>query len=66
MVLDDVFLDKMLNKCLVRYFGDAETIPLTKNEIAHLRVKIREAINGKSEEALYMIIEDIVYDHLTV
>lgn len=65
MTLNDVFLDKLLGKCLARYFGEADSPPLSKNEITELKVKIREAVNGESGEELYMIIEDVVYDHLT-
>jgi cytochrome b involved in lipid metabolism len=65
MVLDDVFLNKLLNKCLAKYFGEAEISHLSKKEIAELKVKIQKAAKGESGEALYVIIEDIVYDHLT-
>jgi hypothetical protein len=63
--MGDALLNKLLSKCLAKYFGDLSLSPLSSEESTELKKRIMRAVNNEPEEALYIIVEDIVYDFLT-
>lgn len=63
--MNEDFLDKMLNKTLEKYFGDENQMPFSEEEIAALKTEIIAAQKNDPKEALYIIVEDIVYGYLT-
>ncbi|RBW70389.1 YqzH family protein [Bacillus taeanensis] len=58
-------IKKMLINCLTDYFGAPEAIPLTAIEYDLLIDKIKTQYTHANKEALYIIIQDVVYDYIT-
>ncbi|TKD70003.1 YqzH family protein [Pseudalkalibacillus hwajinpoensis] len=57
------FTRKMVIKTLQDYFGDPSSIPLTQEEINYLVTQT--LIRKKEDTPIYMVVHDLVYEHLT-
>jgi hypothetical protein len=61
-MMNDQLLEKMIVKCLANYFG-LGLHSLADQELRELKKKVREEI-GTSDEGVFLIVEDVVYDYL--
>jgi YqzH-like protein len=64
--MNRVLLRKMILRALKDYLWDEEDCMLTDQEWVQLETKILEQIKEENqEEAIYAIIQDVVYDYFT-
>lgn len=64
--MNRVLLRKMILRTLKDYLWDEEDCMLTDREWVQLETKILEQIKEENqEEAIYAIIQDVVYDYFT-
>ncbi|MCM3730591.1 YqzH family protein [Fictibacillus nanhaiensis] len=64
--MNRVLLRKMISGALKDYLWDEEDCMLTDQEWVQLETKILEQIKEENqEEAIYAIIQDVVYDYFT-
>ncbi|WP_221565410.1 YqzH family protein [Alkalihalobacillus sp. TS-13] len=63
--MEKKLLRKMIDRCLVNYFGDLELSPLTEDEYDELIEQVTFDLNTQQEEEVFTIVHDKVYSYLS-
>ncbi|MGP4081023.1 YqzH family protein [Pseudalkalibacillus sp. R45] len=63
--MEKKLLRKMIDRCLVDYFGDLELSPLTEDEYDDLVEQVALDLHAQQEEEVFAIVHDKVYSYLS-
>lgn len=64
--MDKRFIEKMIENCLKQYDSELELLHVTSNEMDQLYNQICEAKTAEPDTDLYEVVNDVVYEFLTV
>ncbi|MCF6137786.1 YqzH family protein [Pseudalkalibacillus berkeleyi] len=63
-IVEALFIKKMIDRCLIEYFGDLELSPFTNEDYDVLVEEIGTKIEQQQEEPTYVVVHDQVYQYL--
>ncbi|WP_449536851.1 YqzH family protein [Ferdinandcohnia sp. Marseille-Q9671] len=63
--MDEKFIRKLIRNYFYQYQHDSDSVPLSEEDYRGLIIKIKKRQNAEPEEALYDIINDVIYEYVT-
>ncbi|WP_261129320.1 YqzH family protein [Bacillus sp. Marseille-Q3570] len=63
--MEKKLLRKMIDRCVVDYFGDLELSPLTEDEYDELIEQVTIDLHTQQAEEVFAIVHDKVYSYLS-
>ncbi len=62
--VEEKFIRKMIDRCLIDYFGDLSLSPFGEEDYNVLIGEIMDELQNQEDEATYVIVHDKVYMYL--